>query len=234
MKKRFVLSCNALIVSCMLMVSTTWGQEPAISSIRANSKAMLFTFSGLSNLGAFSYNGGIGGKYFLTDPIALRASIQFMGGNQVLRPATVGSDGSISGVRFGGSVGGEYHLLMTRVSPYVGATIGADITSTESKPQVEGNLTQVAKITKNNKSGENIGGVAYAAGSNFNVGLLGGVEFFIVKELSLSAEYQFGFNMNSRADEQIIDGNTTTTTKLGMLTSYGIAAVGILALAVYF
>jgi outer membrane protein W len=234
MFKKFV--CFFTIVFFSLAVPVL--SQDVTPAMGANAKAMLFSFSGLSTLGANSYEGGIGFKFFLTDPIALRAALIFSGANQII-PANppaglAGNDGGIFATKFGFACAVEYHLLQSRVSPYIGAGLGLNYTYTESKTATTGNPPPEPVITKNRIAGETIGGLAYAGGTNFNIGLLGGVEFFIIKELSLSAEYQLGCGLTARSDQEVVSGNTTTRTKVGMLTQFGISSTGTLTLAVYF
>lgn len=221
----------ALLFCAMIPFSTCLAEDVG-SQVALNSKAVLFDFSGLSVLGAGAFEGGFGGKYFLTDVLALRGSLQFLTASQSVDanpPAgTTGTDGSTSATQFGLSAAVEYHLLKTRVSPYVGGGLMFSTTSTQSKPPVTGATAQTT--TKNRIAGETIGGVTYNAGLNFGVNGLAGVEFFITKEVSLAAEYQLGYSILSRYDQDV--GGTTT--KVGSLNSFGISATGLLTLAFYF
>lgn len=202
-------------------------------SIGAGSKAMLFTFSGLNALGANAYNGGLGAKFFVTAPIAIRASLQFMTANEKVPADPSGTDGSISGTTMGISAGGEYHLTMARVSPYVGAVLGFSTTSTKNETSIVPPATTNI-VVKNDLAGENIGGIAFAAGNALGIAGLAGAEFFITKELSLSAEYQLGYTLISQYDQERTVANTTFKTKAGSISTIGISAVGALTLAIYF
>jgi hypothetical protein len=226
MNKRLVSSCIALVASLTLLAPAAWSQD-VTPSIGAGSKAALFTFSGLANLGAGAYNGGIGGKYYLMDMLALRASLLFGFEDQgILAPAAGGTAGDVNAFSVGLNVGGEYHLLKTRVSPYVGATIGFKSISTSQKDAVP---TGTAQTTI-----ENAPITGYVPGFNFNIAALGGVEFFIVKELSLSAEYQLGYSMTAPYDQKTTNAGVTLTVKNGLYSAVGITAVGALTLAFYF
>ncbi len=238
LKSRIAILC---IVGSLFVIpaSNSFGDD-FVTSVAGGSKAFLFTFSGLSALGAYEYNGGIGGKYYFTDAIALRLGIPFSYAYQSVPSnagaGQTGTDGSVSAVRFGLNAAGEYHLLKTRVSPYVGAGLGLSSTSTTSKTAVIAPATQ--STMENRAAGETIGGNGFVGGTAFNIGGLGGVEFFIVKELSLSAEYQFGYTGTFRADQKstttVGTTTTTTTTKEGTLTQIGFTAAGVLTLSVYF
>jgi hypothetical protein len=204
----------------------TRASEDVSSSIGLGAKSVLFSFSGLSFLGAGAFNGGIGGKYFLWESMALRGSLQFLTANQSLPATATGTDGSRSATQFGLSAAVEYHLLKTRVSPYVGGGLLFSTTSTTFKS----NTTTPQATTNNSSTGETIGTTTYLGGTGFGINGLGGIEFFITKELSLSAEYQLGYSLLSRADQ--VSG--TTTIKNGSLSTFGITATGLLTLACYF
>ena len=62
----------ALILA--LFVCTSFAQKDG-PFIAAGSKAVLFSFSGLSNLGANNFDGGAGMKFFITSPMALRFGV---------------------------------------------------------------------------------------------------------------------------------------------------------------
>ncbi|MGB7568212.1 MAG: outer membrane beta-barrel protein [Chitinivibrionales bacterium] len=230
------------LLFCAMIPLSTYSADDVGSSVGLNSKAVLFSFDGLSTLRANAFDGGFGAKYFLTDVLALRGSLQFSTASQTITPATppgpgqVETDGSNSATQLGLSVAAEYHLLKTRVSPYVGGGIGFSSTSTQLKSA--GNATPPAvytqTIVKDIGTGTTIAGVPYDAGFDFGVGGLAGIEFFITKEVSLSAEYQLGYSLNSPYDQQTTTGAVTTTTKEGGTSTFGISSAGILTLAIYF
>jgi opacity protein-like surface antigen len=231
MKARF----TSVAVCIATVVSLGFSQDVS-PSLGAGSKAMLFTFSGLSFLGANAFDGGFGAKYYLAGPLALRAGLQFTVANQDIPanpPAGVtGTDGSRSATGYGISAAVEYHFLTTRVSPYVGGGLSFNNLTTETKSAVIAPATQT--ITKNSQTAVAINGTNYTAGMNLGVGGLAGVEFFVTKEISLSGEYQLGYTMTSHPDQEVTNGNTTVTTQVGGGTTIGIGAVGALTLAVYF
>ena len=230
MKKRLF---SMLVLAGLAASATVALADDMPTSVNAGSKAMLFTFSGLNVLGANAYQGGFGGKFYLLDPLALRASLAFGLEDQAIpAPAAGGTSGDLNAVSVGLNVGAEYHLLKTRVSPYVGGTLGFMSTTTSNKNSVPTGTSQTtvtnAPVTINGTV------YPYPAGFNFNVAALGGVEFFIIKELSLSAEYRLGLSTTAPYDVQTTTAGVTTTVKGGAITTFGISAVGVLALAFYF
>jgi len=218
------------MVAMLLMVSVAMAQE--VRGPSAGAKAISFSFDGFS-LGGF--NGGIGGKYFLADAIALRASVGMVSANQeaIANPGTgeVGADGYQKASQMSASVGGEYHFLTSRVSPYAGAQVVFSSTSTESKNADEAaTATAIDQTTvKNNVNGE----LGYLAGTGLGFSALLGAEFFITDGLSLSGEYNLGYMGLSRPDQERIrtqnNVETKTTTKVG---SYSVIGTGTAALTV--
>ena len=64
------------------------------------SKALLFEFSGFDNLSANSFNGGIGGKYFIKSNMAIRGGLQFVNINEDIPfQGTGGIDGEAQAVQ---------------------------------------------------------------------------------------------------------------------------------------
>jgi hypothetical protein len=201
------------------------------------SKGLLFSFDGLDNLNADSFNGGIGGKYYLSSTMAVRGSLQFLAANRDLPanpPAgTTSQDGSISGATLGFTGALEFHRGTGRVNPFFGVGVGFSTTSTENK---EANIgaSSGQQVIKNNPNGETINGTTFLAGSRIDIFGLLGAEFFVTKELSLAAEYRLGISNNAGKDAEVTQGPTTVTTKVGDTSGVGIATAGFLTLAVYF
>lgn len=217
-----------VITSLALLFSLSFSQEEK-PFIEKKSRALLFEFSGLDNLGANSFNGGIGGKYFLKSNMAIRAGLQFMNiSEDDPFQGNGGIDGEAQATEFGISAALEVHLTSKRVSPYYGGGLALAFTSTESKSAEADPADQVT--IKNNRNGE----FGYYGGTEFTIYGLVGVEVFVLRNLSLAAEYRLGFSHISRKDEEATLGNTTVTTKLGSIRAIGIASAGVLTLAVYF
>ena len=229
------------VLAVAMAVSFASAEEGA-TSVAQGKWAGLFTFNGLSNLSASSYNGGVGAKYFLSNNLAVRGGIQFAHSSvdvlviPVPTPPFSSLDGYNHGTMFGITAGLEYHLLPTRVSPYIGGGVSFSSASTEDEIAVVGNPpnAQNQTITKNIVGGETIKGIAYHPGTTLNVGAIAGVEFFITKEVSLSAEYLIGYSMLSPSDQTVTTGPTTTTTPSPSSSSISISNTGVLSLAVYF
>ncbi len=200
-------------------------------------KALLFSFAGLDNLNANSFNGGFGGKYYLSPTKALRGGIQLATASRdIPSNASAGveaQDGKISGTTIGLSGAIEVHSGSGRVSPFIGAGAAFATTSTENK---EANIGAPSGQTtvKNNPAGETIGGITFVPGNRFDIFALLGVEFFIVKELSLAAEYRLGFSNVSGKDVEVTQGTSSTISKVGDASGMGIATAGVLTLAFYF
>lgn len=227
-------SWRSIVAMTTLICLSASAQEPGLPP--ANSKAMLFSFSGLGNLNLNEFEGGIGGKYAMSDAMLIRAGMQFAIASRSIpanpAPGQTGTDGSSSATRFGVSGALEYHLTSTRISPYLGGGLGLSTTSTESKNAVTGAAAQT--IVRNNRNGEVIDGRTYTGGTTISLFAMAGLEYFVTTNVSLAAEYRFGYALTSRYDEEATSGNTTVTTKLGSSSLFGISTGGVLTFAVYF
>lgn len=228
--KKPVLSLALCLMQSLALAQVT----PALQS---GSKALLFNFSGLDNLNANSFNGGIGVKYYLSPSTAFRGGLQFASAsedNPANPPSGVqAQDGEISGTRVGIAGALEFHSGTGRVTPMWGLGAAISITSTERKNPNFGPASDQI-IVKNSANGENINGLNFEGGSQLDLFALFGAEFFIVKEASLASEYRFGFSKISRKDQETTQGPNTSTTKLGGGSGFGIATAGVLTLAIYF
>ena len=218
----------AFIIVYALSVGITFAQEDKPFMAKGD-KAILFEFSGLDNLGARSFEGGIGGKYYLSQDMAIRGGIQLASINEDYPfQGSGGVDGEAYASRFGVSAAIEFHLSTKRVSPYYGAGVGLSFTSTESK-SVEADPADQVTI-KNNSDGE----FGYFGGTEFDIFGMLGTEIYIFDNFSLAAEYRLGFSYLSRKDEEISQGNQSTSIKQGSRQEFGLASAGVLTLAIYF
>jgi len=222
MKKSVVLL--VLIFVCLAQIVSAQNDE---SNFDEGSKALLFQFSGFSDLGANSYMGGIGGKYFLTPTMAVRGGLQFSSLKQEepFNPAPgtteTGKDGELSASILGLSGAIELHLNARRISPFFGGGVAFRTASSKEKTVVTDPNPQT---TIKNEFGY----------TELEFFALAGAEFFLYKKMiSLSAEYQLGYAKRSFKDEEITTGNVTVTNKQGSLSALGITTSGMLTLAVY-
>ena len=69
MKKMLIV-----VIGIMLVSNMSFGQKKFVPHVKGD-KAVLFSFSGLSNLGAGSYQGGVGFKKFIKNKTAIRAMV---------------------------------------------------------------------------------------------------------------------------------------------------------------
>lgn len=224
MKKYTVIF--VLISVCLSQIVSAQNND---KNFDIGSAALLFQFSGFSNLGAGSYMGGIGGKYFLSPTMAARGGLQFAhykDKNPYNPPANVtpiptGKDGEESATVLGVAGAIEIHANAKRVSPYLGAGAAFQTASSEEKNIVQDPTPQT---TIKNDNGY----------TQLEFFILLGAEFFLYKQLiSLSAEYQAGYSSTSYKDRKTTTGSTTVTIKQGSERGLGIVTSGMLTLAVY-
>ncbi len=220
---------SGIVLILVILISSFSSVQARDPYFKKQSKALLFEFSGLDNLGANSFNGGFGGKYFINNRMAIRGSLQFMTIDEAFPfQGTGGVDGKAQAKRYGISAAIEVHFDTSRVNPYFGGGLGIAFTSTESRTAEADLADQI--IIKNDRDGE----FGYYGGTEFALFGMIGVEIFIFDKLSLAAEYRLGYGNNSRKDMEVTQGNTTTTFEQGNIIGFGLESSGALILAVYF
>lgn len=160
-----------LLLSTILLAAAGVQAQP-LNVAQQGDKAVLFNFTGLSTLSLNAYQGGIGGKYFISDGLAVRGMLLFGMDNSTTNSSPQFTDNLLS---FGIGGGLEYHLpLASRISPYVGGVFSF--------------LTSAETVNP---------GDTKTSSTSFGLGAIGGIEYFFNQNLSLSAEYQFGLSSTS-------------------------------------
>lgn len=228
-----------VLILCMCHSLAFAQVEPKMDS---GSKALLFNFAGLDNLNANSFNGGIGGKFYISPTMVARVGIRFASATEdIPNNSDEGRDGEESGSTIGFSGAIEIHRGSGRVSPYFGGGFAFFSTKTELQvPTYNANASYFN--VKNNGNGHNINGAYFRGQSGFDFFALLGVEFFILDEISLAAEYRLSYGTSSYKDEVIkVNPNVTGVpipdpiiTEYGSAGGFGIASAGFLTLAIYF
>lgn len=229
---------NIILISLIFLCSVVFGQEESKTSIAGGAKALLFEFNGLSSISADSYEGGFGGKMFFNRKLALRVVFNFDRSSDEIPANPTGGNDGVNGeeinTSFGLGAGIEYHLKSkARVSPYIGAGLGFSKTSSEEKA--------ADTFFPGSDSYRQI--VERTGAYNFDMIGLAGAELFILKELSLSAEYLFGLSFYSQGDYKytyvVTSGDPgfvpdSYTTKGSSGWAIGTRAKGRLILSIYF
>lgn len=150
---------------------------------------------------------GIRGRYFFNDNLALRLNLDFGITSSKVESGTgtTKATAKYSETTFSILPGIEYHLgNMERVSPYVGAELG--FTSFGTKAKVEGD-NYTSEITN--------GGSDRDGYNELGIGIVLGVDFYIVQGLYMGAELGFGFGMATakKGEESVTVGGSNTTNK---------------------
>ncbi len=175
------------VLALMLAVPIAGAQPLKVAS--AGDKALLFNFSGLGTLNLGEYQGGIGGKYFLSNGMAVRGML-LLGVNNTTNKGSAGfTDATDNIFSFGLGAGLEYHLpIASSVSPYLGGALTFTTSSEKYTPSVfTGGTATTAKTSA----------------TSFGIGAIGGVEYFFNQNISLSAEYQFGLSVVSKTNPDV-------------------------------
>jgi opacity protein-like surface antigen len=162
----------SVLTSVLIILGASISNAQTLSVAKQGDKAVLFNFVGLSAIDLGAYQGGIGGKYFFSDGLAARAMLLFGVDNKTTSGIPQGTDNSLS---FGIGGGIEYHLpLAYHVSPYLGGILSFRTSAETVNP-----------------------GANKTSSTSFGLGAIGGIEYFFNENLSLAAEYQFGFTSTS-------------------------------------
>lgn len=176
----------AIAIASVMAITGSVAEAQTFNVTSQGNKAVLFNFSGLSNLGLGAYDGGIGGKYYISDGLAVRGMLNLLVNNQTTKGAANFTDATDNTFGFGLGAGLEYHLpLASKVSPYFGGVLSFMTTAETITPSVF--TGTVATSTKTTSTG-------------FGLGALMGVEYFFNQNISLAAEYQFGLLYDSRTN----------------------------------
>lgn len=231
---------NIILILSLLISSITFAQEKESNLFtQKSSKALLFSFRGLDNLSAQDFDGGIGGKYFVNDQLAIRFGLQISGMKQTTpaNPDTSqnGYDGkrTRSSITFSPAV--EWHFNNKRISPYAG--LGLKYVSSSSSRNYERvwNKDYTGNITKS--IFEESGAVKLV------FFILTGVEVFIIQGISLTAEYLFEYETieggKTKETQTRVQGDATGYPKTKIYkapdaSSYSFRSGGYLTLSVYF
>ena len=198
-----------VLVVFLLSASLVYGQAH-----RTADKALLFEFDGLDNLGVDEFYGGLGIKIMMSS-VAVRTGITFgsYSSEDIHQEPNVGDKDSE--MEFGLNLDLLYYLAENRVAPYIGVGFGFNYYKYKEED---------AHDIEDQTYGE-----YEASGFGLGVGLLLGAEVFVVKNLSLSGEYQIGF----MSDSATSPSDSGQDYKKGS-SMIGIQTSGTLTLSVYF
>lgn len=233
MKKR-MLTCMIIISLLSIATLAQSNQEETSlrkekeSDLRTGNKALLFTFNGLDIIKTGNFEGGMGGKLFLNKNLNLRVGIEFNLVNETIPAAQEGfQDGTKTAIAFGVNLAAEYHLTSGRISPYLGLGTGINVltTTSEHTPNQNEERTNMP---------EEIDGTLYNPGIDISLSVLAGVEFFLIKNLSLATEYRIGFTNHSNLDGEVKSNGNTVQAEGSNIFNASIENQGWLTLAFYF
>lgn len=168
----------SIAVAAVMAFTASIAEGQTLKVGAAGDKAVLFNFTGLSTLNLGAYNGGVGGKYFISDDIAVRGMLLFGVDNETTKGTVDFTNATDNKLSFGIGGGLEYHLpLASRVSPYLGGEVFFMNSAETFTPSVlAGGTANSIKTTT----------------TSFGLGAIAGVEYFFNDNVSLAAEYQFG------------------------------------------
>ena len=218
----------ALVLVALFVVNVTYAGDIVLPKTKAGNKALLFTLGGLANLGAGTYGGGIGGKYYFADKWAGRLGIGFTTSTSTTNnpndPVPAGESGERdeTSTNFTITPGVLYTIAVTGpVNAYVGAQF-LFVSGTTSEDGIGGNGFDSDSKLENSST-------------SFGGGLILGVEWFPWENVSFGAEYTFGVLSGSSESTSTVNGSSETSDG-PTTTSIGTSAVNgaNLTLSVFF
>lgn len=154
-----------ILIAMVVLSSFALAGDDTSPKTKQGDKAWMFTFNGLSNLGAGNYMGGAGIKYYIQDNLALRGGVGFY---------TMSVSGATNNpTNFGVNAGIEYvYSTLGATAAYVGAHVS--FLSEKPSPYLGAGNTETA--------------------STIGVAAVAGVNWFMWDNVSLQPEYQLGFS----------------------------------------
>ena len=184
-----------IMVLCSLFIfcATAHAQSPMKSSSnfaeRDGRFGLLFSFDGLILSGI---NGGVGGKYWLSNQWAAIGSLDLGYSRSESGPGTARTS------QIGLSAGVERHLLSSRFSPYIGGAAGYRYSLVKSES------TQSTRYSETDR---------HIVSASLNLG----VELWVMSSLSLAGQYGFAleyvrdksgtYGGSSPANERTVERN---------------------------
>jgi opacity protein-like surface antigen len=194
-----------LVLGLMAFIISLAGPAAAAPiETKAGTKALVFQFSGLSDLGLSGYQGGIGARYYFQDGMALRPGLDI--GISSSKDKTEDPEVKDTGTLFGLSLAVEKHLAGAKsISPYLGAGVGFHYGQDKTE---QGDFSETDKAT------------------TISVAGLAGFEWGFTESLSLGGEYSLGFATGSHKTERKSNNTTVTTVdESGSVIGVGTASV---------
>jgi outer membrane protein W len=181
---------RALLVGLALVLAAGMAQGAQVNT-KAGTNALVFDFSGLTNLSLNPYNGGIGIRHYLADDLAIRPGL-ILGWNQTKNKPTGGTEKKNTITDVGVNVVLEKHMSGAKsVSPYLGAGVQFKYSKTKN---------EYAPITDSKTTTIGVMGVA-------------GFEWGWTESLTLGGEYSLGFNYSST---KIVNAGDLTGMEIGL------------------
>jgi hypothetical protein len=203
----------AMVLAAFLAMQFLGVSQAAAAKVDTDkgTRALVFQFSGLSDLGAGAYRSGIGMRYYIQNGLALRPGLRFdMLSHKTKSGSTTLTDAKETDMAVGFSLAIEKHAAgVGSLSPYIGAEAGVNMFSNKTEPSHAVGATYESTDK----------------GMSFGVGGLAGFEWGFSEGVTLGAEYTLGLSFGSGKTESKVGSTTTTTDDTsGMAVGFGTAS----------
>ena len=168
-----------LIVAVGLLTVASLVQAAEVETTKGT-RQLVFGFSGLSDLGVTTYEGGLAVRHYLNDGVAIKPGLQFNLGSRTTEPEGEEKD-KVNDTGFGVNCILEKHLTgaTKSISPYLGVGAGLHMNKHKVEPG-EDNATVMTTTM-------------------FDLGVMGviGFEWAFADGMSLGAAYTAGVDIGS-------------------------------------
>ncbi len=210
MKKGLIIIATIVLLFAIICypIAQEQSEESVVSSKSAQGhrgdKGLCFSVSGLSTVGIGQYEGGIGGKYWISNKLALVSSIGInIRSYTIDNPNTGYTKNKSSYVTFSPFVGIEDHFFVNKLSPYLGVGVGISMSSTTTNYSIP-IINPPSGIQKKEK----------ATANSYRFRCFCSMEYFFATWVSLAGQYQMDYSYaTSMRQRTLVEGPGITQPK---------------------
>jgi hypothetical protein len=202
-----IVMAFALLPALMGIASS---QEKGQAASHKGAKGLSFSVSGLSSVGIGQYEGGIGGRYWISKKLAIISSLGVSAYKTIRSSPQLHYEyEKITYSRFSLFAGVEDHFFIkNEISPYLGGGIRLTTSDVTEYPSIP--IDPYPGTLKKEKTNTN----------TFGIRGFCGIEYFFANWVSLSGQYQIDYFYERSTDKRtLVGGMGVTQPEEGKYTS---------------
>lgn len=188
-----------LIGLCVVMVASA-AFAGGVPNTGMGAKQMVFSFSGLSDLGLGAYEGGFGFRYFYSDDTGIRGMLNFAYGKDEIKVGDTTEEETFTDIG-AALVWEKYMAAIASVAPYMGIGVGY-MYSKEEWPDA--------------------GATWEWTGNEIFIPLVAGFQWYFTEAISLGGEYRLSYAYTSGEYKE--DGTKVSETTM---SAFGFSAASV-------